>query len=112
MIRPATIVVNKTTLESETLERLTWGAAQLGIAQGVLDCVAGGVLPADEAGEIVVLVVVWVDPEGTDETAVRTAAREATAAAIADAAAAPDATAIEKLAARRESGSNRFYGGS
>ena len=111
MIRPPTIVVNKTTLESENLERLTWGAAQLGIAQGVLDRVADGVLPADEAGELVVLVVVWVDPEGTDETAVRAAARTATAAAIADAAAPPDAAEVEELAARREGGSNRFYGG-
>jgi 5,6,7,8-tetrahydromethanopterin hydro-lyase len=111
MIRPATIVVNKTTLEGETLERLTWGAAQLGIAQGVLDCVADGTLPAREAHELVVLVVVWVDPEGTDETAVCAAAREATAAAIADAATPPDAAEVEAVAARREGGSNRFYGG-
>jgi 5,6,7,8-tetrahydromethanopterin hydro-lyase len=111
MIRPATIVCNKTTLESEAVERLTWGAAQLGIAQGVLDSVAAGVLPPDEAGDLVVLVVVWVDPDGTDETAVRDAAREATAAAIADAASPPGAAQVEDLAARRESGENRFYRG-
>jgi 5,6,7,8-tetrahydromethanopterin hydro-lyase len=111
MIRPATIVVNKTTLESETLERLTWGATQLGIAQGVLDRVADGVLPAGEAADLVVLVVVWVDPDANDETAVRAAAREATAGAIADAAQPPGAEAVEQLAARREGGSNRYYGG-
>ena len=32
-VRPTTIVVNKVTLGSDALERLTWGAAQLGIAQ-------------------------------------------------------------------------------
>lgn len=39
-VRPATIVVNKVSLGSDTLRRMTWGAAQLGIAQGVLDAVA------------------------------------------------------------------------
>jgi 5,6,7,8-tetrahydromethanopterin hydro-lyase len=111
MIRPATIVVNKTTLEGETLERLTWGAAQLGIAQGVLDCVADGVLPAEESAELVLLVAVWVDPQGDDEKAVRAAAREATAGAIADAAAPLDTAEVLEVAARREHGSNRFYRG-
>ena len=35
------------------LGRITWGAAQLGIAQGVLDAVADGLLDAAEAAELV-----------------------------------------------------------
>ena len=38
-VRPATIVVNKMSVEHEQLKKITWGAAQLGIAQGVLDAV-------------------------------------------------------------------------
>ena len=110
-VRPATIMVNKVTIEGEQLERMTWGAAQLGIAQGVLDAVADGLLDAEQAGELVVLVAVWVDPDAHDETAVRVANREATRAAIADALDPPPAAEVLALAERREGATNAYYGG-
>jgi 5,6,7,8-tetrahydromethanopterin hydro-lyase len=110
-VRPATIVVNKVSLDEERLERMTWGAAQLGIAQGVLDAVAEGVLDAEEAGDVLVLTAVWVDPEAEDETAVRIANREATRAAIADALDPPSAEAVRALAEQREEATNAFYTG-
>jgi 5,6,7,8-tetrahydromethanopterin hydro-lyase len=112
LVRPATIVVNKSPVGSnETLDRITWGAAQLGIAQGVLDAVAEGVLDATRADDIVVLVAVWVDPAAHDETAVRLANREATRSAIADALATRGRDEIESLAAGREAAANAYYGG-
>jgi 5,6,7,8-tetrahydromethanopterin hydro-lyase len=110
-VRPATIVVNKVSLDDERLERMTWGAAQLGIAQGVLDAVAEGRLDAEEAGDVLVLIAVWVDPEAEDETAVRIANREATRAAIADALDPPSAEAVRALAEQREEATNAFYTG-
>jgi 5,6,7,8-tetrahydromethanopterin hydro-lyase len=110
-VRPTTIVVNKVSLDDERLERMTWGAAQLGIAQGVLDAVAEGRLDAEEAGDVLVLIAVWVDPEAEDETAVRIANREATRAAIADALDPPSAEAVRALAGQREEATNAFYTG-
>jgi 5,6,7,8-tetrahydromethanopterin hydro-lyase len=110
-VRPATIVVNKVSLDDERLRRMTWGAAQLGIAQGVLDAVAEGRLDAGEAGDVLVLIAVWVDPEAEDETAVRIANREATRAAIADALDPPSAEAVRALAEQREEATNAFYTG-
>jgi 5,6,7,8-tetrahydromethanopterin hydro-lyase len=110
-VRPATIVVNKVTLGSEQLERMTWGAAQLGIAQGVLDAVAEGLLDAEETADVVVLAAVWVDPEARDETAVRVANREATRNAIADALRPPSAEAVQALAAERDEATNAYYSG-
>jgi 5,6,7,8-tetrahydromethanopterin hydro-lyase len=110
-VRPTTIVVNKVSLDDERLERMTWGAAQLGIAQGVLDAVAEGRLDAEEAGDVLVLIAVWVDPEAEDETAVRIANREATRAAIADALDPPSAEAVRALAEQREEATNAFYTG-
>jgi 5,6,7,8-tetrahydromethanopterin hydro-lyase len=104
VVRPATIFVNKTTIDSDTLGRLTWGAAQLGVGQGVLDAVADG-LPAQD---LVVLAVVWIDPEAGDETALRRSCREAMRAAIADALQPADA---RDLAERREDATNGFYAG-
>ena len=53
LVRPATIVVNKSPIEGDgTLGPITWGAAQLGIAQGVLDAVADGLIDAAEVAEV------------------------------------------------------------
>jgi 5,6,7,8-tetrahydromethanopterin hydro-lyase len=104
VVRPATIFVNKTTIDGDTLGRLTWGAAQLGVGQGVLDAVADGKLRDDA----VVLAVVWIDPEAGDETAVKRSSREAMRAAIADALAPGD---VSELLAGREAATNGFYGG-
>jgi 5,6,7,8-tetrahydromethanopterin hydro-lyase len=111
LVRPVTIVVNKVPLGEPRLDRITWGASQLGIAQGVLDAVAEGILDPAEADDVVVLIAVWVDPDAHDETAVKGANRRATRAAIADALAHHDAGAIQDLAARREGAANGYYGG-
>ena len=104
-VRPATIFVNKTTIAGDALGRLTWGAAQLGVGQGVLDVVAEGRLPADG---VVVLAVVWIDPGAGDETALKRSARAAMRTAIADALEPVDA---ERLVELREQATNGFYGG-
>src|SRR5512144_994273 len=46
-VRPATIVLNKATVASVLLRRITWGAAQPGTAAGVMGCVADGILSED-----------------------------------------------------------------
>src|SRR5439155_6530917 len=107
-----TIVVNKSPVGSDPqLDRMTWGAAQLGIAQGVLDAVAGGTLDASRADDLVILIAVWVDPAAHDETAVKGANREATRRAIEDAVSDHRADAIRALAAGREGAANAYYGG-
>ena len=112
VVRPITIVVNKAAIEGEgELGRITWGAAQLGIAQGVLDAVADGVIDAAEVADVVVLVAVWVDPAADDETAVKRANREAMRGAIADALRPPTAEAVRALVDRREDAANIYYGG-
>lgn len=110
VVRPTTVVVNKSTIEGDELGRMTWGAAQLGIAQGVLDAVADGVLEAETADEIVLLVAVWVDPEAHDEVAVKRANRTATRAAVVDALTTHPAHIVMDVAALREQAHNAFFG--
>src|SRR6476661_5660516 len=55
-VRPATIMMNKATIVSPFHADLTWGAAQLGIGQGVMDAVAAEVLPARLAADLAILV--------------------------------------------------------
>ena len=75
LVRPATVVRNKTTIDSEQLGLLTWGAAQLGIAQGVCDAVDEGLIPLEHVDDLVLLIALYVDPEAGDHTALRMANR-------------------------------------
>ena len=112
LVRPATIVVNKSPIEGGgALGPITWGASQLGIAQGVLDAVADGLIEPAEVAEVVILVAVWVDPAAHDETAVKRANREAMRGAIADALQSPSSADIQALVERREDAANMYYTG-
>jgi formaldehyde-activating enzyme len=106
---PPTLMMNKATVSGERHETLTWGAAQLGIAQGVLDAVADGVI--EGTGDLLVLVAVWVDPQADDETAVREANRTSVRRAIGMCVEGRDAEAVARLVARRDAITSPFYGG-
>ena len=107
---PPTVMINKATALEERHQTITWGAGQLGIAQGVLDAVADGLL--EPTGDLVVLVCIWIDPGASDETAVRDAARTATRRAIGVAVEGRPEDAARDLVARRDSLTSPFYGGS
>jgi formaldehyde-activating enzyme len=106
---PPTIMINKATALEERHQTITWGAGQLGIARGVLDAVAEGLIPP--SGDLVVLVCVWIDPGASDETAVRDAARMATLNALRQAAHGREADVARSLVDRRDSVTSPFYGG-
>jgi len=106
---PPTLMMNKATALDERHQTLTWGAAQLGIGQGVLDTVADGLLEA--SGDLLVLVAIWIDPDAQDETAVREASRAATRKALGVCVEGRDPQAAAALVARRDELRNPFYGG-
>jgi formaldehyde-activating enzyme len=106
---PPTLMMNKATALEEAHQAMTWGAAQLGIGQGVLDAVADGLL--DPTGDLLVLVAVWVDPAASDETAVRLASREATRKALGVCVEGRDPAAAQALVERRDALRSPFYGG-
>jgi 5,6,7,8-tetrahydromethanopterin hydro-lyase len=109
LVRPVTVIRNKTTIDSERLGLLTWGAAQLGIGQGVCDAVAEGLIPLEHVDDLVLLVGLYVDPEAGDHTALRKANRLAARNAIADALQADHREHASALIAGRETARNRFY---
>ena len=69
-VRPYTLFVNKAPIEGERHATLTWGAAQAGVAVGVLEAVADGTLLEAEVTEQLLIAAVWVNPEAEDEHAV------------------------------------------
>jgi formaldehyde-activating enzyme len=104
-----TIMINKATAETDRHQTITWGAGQLGIAQGVLDAVADGLL--EPTGDLVVFVCVWIDPAASDETAIRRAARRAVRNAIETCVEGRDPDAARALVERRNRAKSPFYGG-
>lgn len=109
-VRPTTIFVNKASFEGDEHARITWGAGQVGVAQGVLDAVAEGLVDPVSAAELTLLAAVWIDPKASDETAVKRAARRATRNALADAVSPPGVDVVAALA-RREQANTVYYRG-
>ena len=107
---PPTVMMNKaTTTPGSRHEAITFGAAQLGIGQGVLDAVAEGLLEA--TGDTIVFVAIWVHEGVEDETAMRKATRAATHKGVATAVRGRDTVAARALVERRDSLRSPFYGG-
>jgi len=67
-VKPLTLFVNKASIASERHGTLTWGAAQAGIARGVGQAVADGVIEGADA--LLLIAAVWVNPDATEAGAV------------------------------------------
>jgi 5,6,7,8-tetrahydromethanopterin hydro-lyase len=81
-VKPFTLFVNKAPLSGPDHERLTWGAAQAGVASGTLKAVADDIVPAVHVDELLLIAAVWVDPAASDEAAVYENNRRATREAL------------------------------
>jgi 5,6,7,8-tetrahydromethanopterin hydro-lyase len=108
-VRPHTLFVNKAAIEGESHGRVTWGAAQAGVAAGVMDAVRDGVIDPAEAADLLLIAAVWVNPAASDEQAVFENNRQATVGALA-AGHADQPTVAEALAAALAA-SNAFFAG-
>ena len=106
-VKPLTLFVNKADVRGDRHAALTWGAAQAGVARGVLHAVADGVVPAGEVDDLLLVAAVWVDWAAEDEEEVYAGNAEATRDALA--ASAEGRPAIEELLALRGEPENPFF---
>ena len=84
-VKPFTLFVNKAAVDAAKNERharLTWGAAQAGVAAGVTAALRNGVLVEAEADALLLIAAVWVDPKADDENQVYANNDVATVAAL------------------------------
>jgi 5,6,7,8-tetrahydromethanopterin hydro-lyase len=106
-VKPATLFVNKADLRSDRHSTLTWGAAQAGVARGVLDSVADGVIPAAEVDDLLLIAAVWVDWAAEDEDLIYAGNVAATRDALA--AGTEGRPAIDELLELRDEPENPFF---
>lgn len=105
--KPPTLFVNKATIAGDDHARITWGAAQAGVASGVLDAVAGGHIQASLVDELLLIAAVWVDPGAKDEQLVYQNNRRATFQALE--AGAQRLPTLKQVADVRDAPSNPFF---
>jgi len=61
-VRPATMMATKVTIKNSAYINLLGGVVQAATADGVIDCVAEGVIPKDQANDLCIIDLVWIDP--------------------------------------------------
>ncbi len=69
-VKPFTLFVNKACIAGERHAELTWGPAQAGVATGVAEAVAGGIVEASAVDALLLIAAVWVNPAADDAQAV------------------------------------------
>ena len=84
--KPATVLITKFTMEHITQAVQMFGPAQAAVAKAVADCVAAGVIPKDQADELVIVCGVFIHKAAKDDTKIYeynyTATKEAIARAM------------------------------
>ncbi|PXY24661.1 formaldehyde-activating enzyme [Prauserella muralis] len=106
-VKPATLFVNKATITGDEHGHLHWGPAQAGVAAGVADAVADGVIPAGEVDDLALITAVWVNPAASDPDQIYRNNREAVRTALrAGARAEP---ALDDVLHARDAPRNPFY---
>lgn len=106
-VKPLTLFVNKAAIAGDEHGTLTWGAAQAGVAGGVADAVAEGIIAAADADALVLIAAVWVNPAARDSNLVYANNRAATRAALL--AATRSLPELADILAARAHPANPFY---
>lgn len=80
--KPATLLVNKVTIKNVAQAALMFGPAQASIAKAVMDCVEEGIIPKDEAEDLLIIVSVFIEWDAKDKDKIYKFNYEATKLAI------------------------------
>lgn len=68
LVRPATMMTTKVTIQNEAYVELLGGVVQGAVGDAIVDCVIEGILPKDQADKLCMIVTLWLDPRcGDDE---------------------------------------------
>jgi 5,6,7,8-tetrahydromethanopterin hydro-lyase len=81
-VKPLTLFVNKAEIRGDRHAELTWGAAQAGVARGVVEAVRKSVVPAEAVDGLLLIVAAWVNWEADDDGVVYANNSEATRSAL------------------------------
>jgi 5,6,7,8-tetrahydromethanopterin hydro-lyase len=81
-VKPATVMITKVTIKGMKQAVQMFGPAQAAVAKAVAESVAEGVIPKDQAEDLVIVCGVFIHPEADDDKKIHDYNLEATKAAI------------------------------
>ena len=61
-VKPATLMTTKVTIKNMAYADLLGGVVQAAMGDAIVDCLAEGILPKDQAEELCMIITVWLDP--------------------------------------------------
>ncbi len=106
-VKPLTLFVTKAAPADDDHGLLIWGPAQAGIASGVADALADGIISREQADSHVIIAAVWVNPGADDADVVFANNRLSVRTAIENGALSLPRT--DDVIAARNSATNPFY---
>ncbi|WP_102959371.1 formaldehyde-activating enzyme [Mangrovicella endophytica] len=62
LVRPATMMTTKATIKNSAYVELLGGVVQAATGDAIVDCLIDGTLPKDQADEICMIIMIWLDP--------------------------------------------------
>lgn len=71
MVKPATVMFNKVTIKNGKQAVQMFGPAQRGVAMAVMDCVADGTIPQEEADDVFICVGVFIDSRADSDSRIQ-----------------------------------------
>ena len=104
--KPDTILFNKVTIKGAKQAVQMFGPAQAAVARAVADSTAAGVIPANQADNLVIVCGVFIHPAAEDETKIYTYNYEATKLSIARAM--KGEPKIEEITAKKDTAKHPF----
>lgn len=109
LVKPATVMVTKVTIKGAKQAVQMFGPAQKAVADAVADCVKSGVIPKDQADNLVIVCGVFIHWQAEDDKKIYQYNYEATKQSIERAM--KNEPSADDMLAKRDTASHPFYQG-
>lgn len=107
-VKPSTVMITKVTIKGAKQAVQMFGPAQYAVAKAVADSVAEGVIPKDQAENLVIVCGVFIHWEAEDDKKIYEYNYEATKQSIARAM--KDEPSVDEMIAKKDSAKHPFSG--
>lgn len=107
-VKPSTVMITKVTIKGAKQATQMFGPAQAAVAKAVADSVADGVIPKDQAEDLVIVAGVFIHWQAEDDKKIYQFNYEATKMAIANAM--QGKPTVDEMIAGKESAAHPFRG--
>ena len=107
-VKPSTVMITKVTMKGIKQVMQMFGPAQFAVAKAVADSVAEGVIPKDQAENLLIVCGVFIHPAAEDDQKIYQYNYESTKQAIANAM--KGSPSADQMLAKKDSASHPFKG--